>query len=181
MLLSHSEDDLVIKTAVLKWPSHPLGLSWDSQVVREVVKPRYVPLKFAKLRYRKNRVWFFKWDLWDLYHIWPCETSYASAAWTFGMIVYRRILNETFIHVPVRFSLIRNFITFAITAAKFGNSAKVFKRTSKWRHVVNNNSKIRMNFSPKLGSFQKNGGQIRNQWRQIYSFEHIHREYNNVS
>ena len=36
-----------------------------------------------------------------------------------------------------------------------------------------------MNFSPKLGSFQKNEGQIRYQWRQIYSSEHIHREYNN--
>ena len=35
-----------------------------------------------------------------------------------------------------------------------------------------------MNFSPKLGSFRKKG-QIRNQWRQMYSSQHIHREYNN--
>ena len=34
-----------------------------------------------------------------------------------------------------------------------------------------------MTFSSKLGTFQKKEGQIRNQWRQMYSSEHIHREY----
>ena len=37
-----------------------------------------------------------------------------------------------------------------------------------------------MKFSPKLGSFKKNEGQIRNQWRQMYLSEHIHCEYNNL-
>ena len=36
-----------------------------------------------------------------------------------------------------------------------------------------------MNFSPELGSFHKNEGQIRNQWRQFFASEHIYREYNN--
>ena len=52
-------------------------------------------------------------------------------------------------------SLIRNYITVAITAAKFGDNAKEFEMTSKWRHAVNNYSKMQMNFSPKLGGFQK--------------------------
>ena len=41
-------------------------------------------------------------------------------------------------------------------------------------------SKVQMNFSPKLGSFQKNERQIRNQWRQIYQSERMHREYTGV-
>ena len=51
--------------------------------------------------------------------------------------------------------------------------------TSKWRHVVNTYSKFEINFSSKPDSFQKNEGQIRNQWCQMYSSEHIHDEYNN--
>ena len=77
--------------------------------------------------------------------------------------------------------MILNCITVAITAAKFGNNAKIIEMTSKWRHPVKNYSKIEMNFSQKLGSFQKNEMQIRNQWRQIYSSKRIHREYNNSS
>ena len=75
--------------------------------------------------------------------------------------------------------MIRNCITVAISATKLGNNAKVFEMTSKWRHVANNYSKFKMKISSKLGSFQNNEGQIRNQWRQIYLSEHIHREYNN--
>ena len=71
--------------------------------------------------------------------------------------------------------MIGNYITVAITAAKIGNNAKVFEVS----HVVNNYSKVQMNISPKLGSFQKNGRQIRNEWRQIYLLKRIHRKYNN--
>ena len=52
-------------------------------------------------------------------------------------------------------SSFRNCITVAITAAKFGNNAKVFEMTSKWRHVVNNNSKCLMKFSPKFKMFNE--------------------------
>ena len=51
------------------------------------------------------------------------------------------------------FRLIPNCITAAITAAKVDNNAKVFEMTSKSRHIVNNYSKVKMNFSSKLGDF----------------------------
>ena len=121
-----------------------------------------------------------KWGLWPgtyTYHIWPCVTSHAAAAWAFGVTVYRQTLSEIFFYCP---SMIRNCITVAITAAIFGINANVFDITSKWRHVDNNYSKVQMNFSPKLGSFEKKiERQIRNQWRQIYPSKRIHREYNN--
>ena len=62
-------------------------------------------------------------------------------------------------------SLIRNCITVAVTAA---NKLVTMRSYLKWRHIVSDYLKFQMDFSPKLGSFQKNEGQIHNQWRQMY-------------
>ena len=59
----------------LKWPSRLNIRFQDSQVVREVVKPRSMPskTKLCKLScHRKKSCLIFQWVLWDLYHIWPC-------------------------------------------------------------------------------------------------------------
>ena len=97
---------------------------------------------------------------------------HASAAWAFGVPVYRQTLNEMFAHVPAWFLIV-------LQSQSLPRNLVTMQRYLKWHHVVNNYSKIQMNFYPQTRQFQKNEGQICNQWRQIYSTKHIHREYNN--
>ena len=104
----------------------------------------------------KNRVWFFKWDLWDLYHIYGhvkrhTPQPHELLAYLFTGEPWMKCLFMS----QHDSSLIRNCIAVATTAASVGNNAKVFEMTPKWRHIVNNYSKFQLNLSPKLGSFSE--------------------------
>ena len=57
-------------------------------------------------------------------------------------------------------SLIRCCITVAITAAKFGNNAKIFQMTSKWRHIANNYSNFQITFLQNWAVFRKTKGRF---------------------
>ena len=150
-------------------PTLTLGLIWDSQVVRQVVKPRTA----ANIINKKHDIFGI-----FIYNIGFCVVkimkvvvlSKKSCLIFYVGLIYGHVKRHT--HQPYELSA---YLFIGETWMKYlfmsqldstlcysrnncceiWNNAKTFEITSEWCHVVNNYSKFQISFSPKLEFSEK--------------------------